>query len=180
VAQVGLVEVIDVEDEHPVAGHVGTEVLRVQIPLDPDAAGALISPTVLLTFHVRVEQARAATIEGERSCGHLPELLAKRLGVSDHKLGESIHQHVDDLRLTLFGGLALPSQVHSSGHEAPFTVGRYLLIVITVRPPCTTFLLRRRGALDIHRCGCHILYSQRPIPDTFVWDIVALGISAAR
>jgi hypothetical protein len=29
VTEVGLVEVVHVEDEHPVAGHVGTEVLRV-------------------------------------------------------------------------------------------------------------------------------------------------------
>ena len=35
-----------------------------------------------------------AAIEGERAGGHLPELLTKRLGLSDHELGESIHQHV--------------------------------------------------------------------------------------
>ncbi len=106
-AQVGLIEVVDVEDEHPVAGHVGAEVLRVQVALDPGAAGALIRPTVLLAFHVSVEQASAATIEGEGVGGHLPELLAKRIGVSVHQLGESVDQHVDDLRLTLIGGLAL-------------------------------------------------------------------------
>src|SRR5215212_9965776 len=35
-----------------------------------------------------------AAIEGGRAGGHLPELLTKRLGLSDHELGESIHQHV--------------------------------------------------------------------------------------
>ena len=79
--EVGLVEVVDVEDEHPVAVHVGAEVLRVQVALDPDAAGALVRPAVLLLLHVRVEQARAATIEGERVGGHLPELLTERIGV---------------------------------------------------------------------------------------------------
>src|SRR5918993_4294244 len=122
VAQVGLVEIVDVEDEHPVAGHVGAEVLRVQVALDPDSAGALIRPRVDFSFHVRIEQARAATIEGERVGGHLPELLTKRLGVRDHELGERVDQHIYDLRLTLFGGLVVPSLIHGSSHGTPFIV----------------------------------------------------------
>src|SRR5829696_6673611 len=96
-----------------------------QVTLNPDAAGALVSPTVLLLFHVRVEQACAATIEGERAGGHLSKLLPKRIGISDHELGEGLHQHVDDLRLTPIRGRVLPSRVHSWRHGAPFTVGRY-------------------------------------------------------
>src|SRR5215212_7532898 len=104
--------------------------IRVKVALDPDAACALIRPAVLFTLHVRVEQASAATIEGERAGGHLPELLTKGLGVSVHELGECIDQHVDDLRLTLLGGLALPFQVYFSGHGHPFTFDNYRLIVI--------------------------------------------------
>jgi hypothetical protein len=54
VAKVGLVEVVYVEDEDPVTVHVGAEVLRVQVSLDPDAARALIGPTVRLPLHVGV------------------------------------------------------------------------------------------------------------------------------
>src|SRR5918999_1761807 len=94
--------------------------------------------TIRFPLHVRVEQARAAAIEGERVGGHLPELLTKRIGVRVHELGESVNQHVDDLSLTLIGGLVLPTQVHSSGHWAPFTVGRDGFIIISPVNSSTT------------------------------------------
>jgi hypothetical protein len=57
VAEVGLVEVVDVEDQYAVAVHVGAEVLRVQVALDPDAARALVGPGVVAVGHVGVEEA---------------------------------------------------------------------------------------------------------------------------
>src|ERR687890_777524 len=48
VTEVGLIEVVHIKDEHPVAGHVGAKVLRMQVALNPDTAGALIRPTILL------------------------------------------------------------------------------------------------------------------------------------
>ena len=46
VPDVGLVEVVDVEDQPAVGVHVGAEVLGVQVTVDPDAAGALVDPRV--------------------------------------------------------------------------------------------------------------------------------------
>ena len=45
VAEVGLVEVVDVEHEDPGRVHVGAEVLGVQVALDPDAATCARPPT---------------------------------------------------------------------------------------------------------------------------------------
>ena len=101
VAEVGLVEVVDVEDQHAVAVHVGAEVLRVQVALDPDAAGALVGPGVVAVGHVGVEEAGAAPVEGERVGRHLAELGAERSGIGRHEVGESVDQRVDDLRRTV-------------------------------------------------------------------------------
>ncbi len=125
-SEVSLVEVVDVEDEHPVAVHVGAEILGVQVALDPDAARALVGPAVLFLLHVGVEQAGAAPIEGERSCRHLPELLPERVGVGLHQPRESVHQHVHYPCLTLVGGPVLPLEIYVSGHEVPSWVGERL------------------------------------------------------
>ena len=78
VADVGLVEVVDVERQHAVRVHVRAEVLRVQVAVDPDAARALVGPAVLELAHVGVEHAGAAAVERERVGGHLAELRPER------------------------------------------------------------------------------------------------------
>jgi hypothetical protein len=98
-AEVGLVEVVDVEHQGAGRVHVGAEVLRVQVALDPHPAGPLVRPRVLVLGHVRVEQARGAAVEGERRGRHLPELAPERDRVGLHELVERADQHVDDLRL---------------------------------------------------------------------------------
>ena len=71
--EVGLVEVVDVEDEPAVGVEVGAEVLHVQVAVDPDAAAVLGGEGVLRLGHVGVEQAGAAAVERVRvarpSCG---------------------------------------------------------------------------------------------------------------
>jgi len=116
VPEVGLVEVVDVEHEDPVAVHVGAEVLGVQVALDPDSPGPLVRPAVFLLLHVGVEQAGAPTVEGEGPSRHLPELLPERVGVGDHEVRESVNEHVHDLRLAR---LVPPSRLLGFGHVAP-------------------------------------------------------------
>ena len=86
----GLVEVVDVEDQHPGAVHVGSEVLRMQVALYPDAAGSLIGPSVLPIGDVGVEDAGTAAVEREGVGGHLAEFGAERVGVGLHQIGERI------------------------------------------------------------------------------------------
>jgi hypothetical protein len=97
VPEVGLVEVVDVEDDPPGAVHVGAEVLGVQIALDPDARRPLVAPGVLRRRHVGVEQTGAAPVEGERVGGHLAELRPEGVGVGLHEVGEGVDQHADDV-----------------------------------------------------------------------------------
>ena len=82
VPEVGLVEVVDVEDEHALGVHVGAVVLGVQVALDPHARGRVVDPRVVEPAHVGVEQRRAAAVEGERrprpSCGTCPGRRAGR------------------------------------------------------------------------------------------------------
>ena len=85
-----LVEVVDVEDQLSRAVHVGSEVLRMQVALDPDAAGPLVGPSVLPLGDVGVEDAGAAAIERERVGGHLAELGAECVGVGLHQIGERL------------------------------------------------------------------------------------------
>ena len=72
--------------------------------------------------------------DAERASGHLPEFVPKRVGVRGHELGERIYQHVDDLRLTLTGGLVLLHWVHNSGHRAPFIVGGHWFLASGLSP----------------------------------------------
>jgi hypothetical protein len=107
VAEVGLVEVVDVEDDPPGGVHVGAEVLRVQVTVDPHARRPLVAPGILQGRHVGVEQAGAAPVEGERVGGHLAELGAEGPGIGVHQVGEGIDEDVDDLAgaLVRIGGL---------------------------------------------------------------------------
>ena len=58
VAEVRLVEVVDVEDQHALGVHVGAEVLGVQVAVDPDATRPVVRPRVIAPLaHVRVEEA---------------------------------------------------------------------------------------------------------------------------
>ena len=77
-ADVGLVEVVDVEDQPAVGVEVRAEVLHVQVAVDPDALGTVGRPLVALTGHVVEEQARAAAVERVRVPGHLAVLRAER------------------------------------------------------------------------------------------------------
>ena len=108
VPEVGLVEVVDVEDEDPGGVHVGAVVLRVQVALDPDAARALVGPAVLEAGDVGVEQARAAAVERERVGGHLAELAPERLRVGLDQVLEGVDEHVHDL---LLARVAVAAQV---------------------------------------------------------------------
>ena len=96
-----LVEVVDVEDQVSRAVHVGAEVLRMQIALDPDPAGPLVGPSVLALGNVGVEDTGASAVERERVSGHLPELGAEGVGVGLHQIFEGLHQAIDDERLPL-------------------------------------------------------------------------------
>jgi hypothetical protein len=117
VPDVGLVEVVDVEDDPPRAVHVGAEVLRVQVALDPHPAGALVAPAVRQLRHVGVEEAGGAPVEGERVGRHLAELGAERVRVGGHELGEGVDEHVDDL----LGAVTVSDPYGGFGHGA--TVG---------------------------------------------------------
>ena len=96
-AEVGLVEVVDVEHEPAVGGQVGAEVLGVQVALDPDPARALDADPALVgtgeqaaAGEVGVEQAGGAAVEGERVAGHGAELGAERRRVGLHQLAEGV------------------------------------------------------------------------------------------
>lgn len=96
VPEIGLVEVVDVEDDAAGAVHVGAEVLRVQVTLDPHPGRPFVAPLVFHGRHVGIEQARAAPVERERIGGHLPELGAERVRVGRHEIGEGLDQYLDD------------------------------------------------------------------------------------
>jgi hypothetical protein len=117
VADVGLVEVIDVEDDPAAAVHVGAEVLGVQIALDPHPAGPLVAPRVVELGHVGVEQTGAPPVEGERVGRHLAELGAERLGIRGHEVGEGVDQDVDDQLGALVRRSAVRHTSGGSGHE---------------------------------------------------------------
>ena len=101
VAEVGLVEVVDVEHEDPGRVHVGAEVLGVQVALDPHARGALVRPRVLEPHDVGVEQRRAAAVERERRRRHLAELAPEGALVGLDQVAERVGQHGDDLLAAL-------------------------------------------------------------------------------
>ena len=115
VPEVGLVEVVDVEDEDPGGVHVGAVVLRVQVALDPDAARALVGPAVLEVGDVGVEQAGAAAVERERVGGHLAELAPERLRVGLDEVLEGVDEHLHDL---LLARVAVAAQVLERSHGA--------------------------------------------------------------
>src|SRR5690606_39913664 len=71
VPDVRLVVVVDVEDEHAVVVHVGAEVLRVQVALDPHAGRALVGPRVGVVGAGGVEQAGTAAAGRGRVGGQL-------------------------------------------------------------------------------------------------------------
>ena len=70
VPEVGLVEVVDVEDEAAVGVEVGPEVLDVQVAVDPDPAAVLVGERVVRTGDVGEEDARRAAVERMRVSGH--------------------------------------------------------------------------------------------------------------
>ena len=127
VPEVGLVEVVDVEDEHPAAVHVGAEVLRVQVTLDPHPGRALVGPPVvgppvLAPGQVGVEQTGRASIEGERVTRHAAEPAPERHRVGRHQVGERRHEGVDDERAALVGrGHAPGVPVRQQGRTAGAT-----------------------------------------------------------
>ena len=129
VPDVRLVEVVDVEDQPAAGVEVGAEVLRVQVALDPDPAGALgVEPGAVHVGEraragdVGVEQAGRAAVEGERVLGHAPELGAEGGRVGGHQVGERVGQGLDDSIRTL-GHLPLLSlrtpSAHLRTHIAP-------------------------------------------------------------
>ena len=81
VPEVGLVEVVDVEDEVAGAVHVGAEVLRVQVALDPHPATCARRPTGRPARACRRRTGRRAAVEGERVGGHRAVLVAEGGGV---------------------------------------------------------------------------------------------------
>ena len=102
VPEVGLVEVVDVEDEPTVGVEVGAEVLGVQVTLDPDARPVVVHPVLVepgvcpTLADVRVEQARGAAVERERVTGHLAELRAEAVLIAQHQRLEGLHQRRHD------------------------------------------------------------------------------------
>jgi hypothetical protein len=112
VAQVGLVEIVDVEHQDAGVVDVGAEVLGVQVALDPDPAGALVGVGVLGVGHVGVEQAGAAAVKGERVLGHLAELAPEGARVGVDQVLEGVQEDLHDLLLARF----VVSHVVSSRH----------------------------------------------------------------
>ena len=113
VPDVGLVEVVDVEDQSTVGVHVGAEVLRVQVAVDPDLAAALVDPGVLFRRDVGVEEAGRAAVERERVDRHLAVLHPEGRRVGLHQRGERLAEGVDDLLLASLVGF------RHVGHHAP-------------------------------------------------------------
>ena len=109
-AEVGLVEVVDVEDQAAVGVQVGAEVLHVQVAVHPDPAAVLVGERVLVARDVGVEEARAAPVERVRVGRHLPVLRAERDRVRLHQRGERVvqdgHDQVGALLVGAGGGHA--------------------------------------------------------------------------
>lgn len=98
-ADVRLVEVVHIEDQPAVGIHVGAEVLRVQIAVDPHPAGPVVQvrAAVPLPLQVVVEQARRAPVEGERRARHLAELDPEGRRVRGQELAESGVENLENL-----------------------------------------------------------------------------------
>ena len=94
-AEVGLVEVVDVEDQAAVGVEVGAEVLDVQVAVHPDPAAPLVGERVrpgappLVTTSAKNRHARAA-VEGVRVAGHRPVLRPERRRVGLHQRREGV------------------------------------------------------------------------------------------
>jgi hypothetical protein len=117
VPEVGLVEVVDVEDEHALGVHVGAVVLGVQVALDPHTGRVVVHPGVLEALDVGVEQRSAAAIEGERVGGHLAELLAEGDRIGLDQVGEGVDEDRDDVLLALVVGRVEGGEVgHGPGN----------------------------------------------------------------
>ncbi len=97
VAEVRLVEVVDVEHDDAGVVQVGAVVLGVEVALDPDPAGALVGVAVLHLRHVGVEQAGAAAVERERVLRHLAELAPEGPRVGLDQVLEGVHEDAHDL-----------------------------------------------------------------------------------
>ena len=142
VAEVGLVEVVDVEHEDPGGVHVGAVVLGVQVALDPDAARALVDPRVLEPGDVVVEQHRRAAVERERVGGHLAELAPERARIGLDQLLERGDEDLRDALLALTGVAdevldgRRPHRPYDTAHDRP------------LHPPRARRGLDRRGAHD--------------------------------
>ena len=113
VAEVGLVEVVDVEHQHARRVHVRAVVLGVQVALDPHARGRVVDPRVLEPVDVRVEQRRAAAVEGERVRGHLAELPPERARVALDQVLERVDEDGDDVLLAL---VVRAGEIGDGGH----------------------------------------------------------------
>jgi hypothetical protein len=116
VAEVGLVEVVDVEHEDAGGVHVGAVVGGVQVALDPDARRGVVDPLVVQALDVGVEQRRAAAVERERVGGHLAELAAKGARIALDQVLEGVDEHGDDVVLALGIGAG---EIGDSGHLGP-------------------------------------------------------------
>ena len=97
VADVGLVEVVDVEDQAAVGVQVGAEVLDVQVAVHPDGTALLVDPRVIDARHVRVVEAGGASVERMRVGRHLAVLRAEGLRVGLHQRVEGVLEDLDDL-----------------------------------------------------------------------------------
>lgn len=121
-ADVGLVEVIDVENKTTLGVHVGTEVLRMQIAMDPDAAGALVEEgtAVLLLVEVVVEETGRAAVKGEGGGGHLAELALERGRVAGEEIAKGVVEHLEDLVAALLDTQLRQLLEDRSGHYGEY------------------------------------------------------------
>nr|WP_249375055.1 hypothetical protein [Streptomyces sp. I05A-00742] len=115
-ADVGLVEVVDVEDQAAVGVHVGAEVLGVEVAVDPHPAGAVVQVRsgVPPVGQVVVEEAGRAPVEGEGGGGHLPELDAEGGRVGCQQLSERGVEDGEDLLAAPAGPVVLERHRWSS------------------------------------------------------------------
>ncbi len=141
-AQVGLVEVVDVEDHPAVGVQVGAEVLDVQVAVHPDPAAVVVDVRVVGVGQVGVEETGTAPVERVRVRGHLAVLGPERHRVRLHQRREGVVEDGDDQLAAL-----LVRHAVQSANPAPI---RHSARGAVSAPPTASRASRGRGRRPGH------------------------------